>query len=115
DSGRGDTVVVDCAGAGTERNGQLWHQLIDEALLLDVTDWSDEWYQALGDGGAATLISGAWMGLNLASGVPEGEGSWRVAPLPQWEEVELVSAENGGIYLAIPSDAGNPATGHAFI
>ena len=111
----GDTVVVDFADEGTERYAQVWQQLIDEDLLLDVTDWSDEWYQALGDGSAATLISGAWMGLNLDSGVPEGEGSWRVAPLPQWEEGEVVSAENGGSSLAIPSDAENPALGHAFI
>lgn len=111
----GDTVIVDFADEGSEKYAETWQQLIDEDLLLDVTDWSDEWYQALGDGSAATLISGAWMGLNLVSDVPAGEGSWRVAPLPQWEEGEEVSAENGGSALAVPAESENPALGQAFI
>src|SRR5699024_12451146 len=104
----GDTVIVDFADEGSEKYAETWQQLIDEDLLLDVTDWSDEWYQALGDGSVATLISGAWMGLTLISDVPAGEGSWRVAPLPQWEEGEEVSAENGGSALAVPTESENP-------
>src|SRR5699024_5902161 len=70
----GDTVVVDFADEGTERYAQVWQQLIDEDLLLDVTDWSDEWYHAVGGGNAATMISGALMVFNLYSGVQECEG-----------------------------------------
>ncbi|MBR8742944.1 ABC transporter substrate-binding protein [Nocardiopsis sp. MG754419] len=111
----GEEVTIDFSDEGTTRYVQTWQQLIDEDLLLPVTSWSDEWYQALGDGSVATLVTGAWMGLNLESGVAEGAGSWRVAPPPAWEEGETSSAESGGSALAVPVGAEHQALAYAFI
>ncbi|MFL1379982.1 ABC transporter substrate-binding protein [Nocardiopsis protaetiae] len=111
----GEEVAIDFSDEGTARYVDTWQQMIDEDLLLQVTAWSDEWYQALGDGSVATLVTGAWMGLNLESGVPDGAGSWRVAPPPAWEEGDTSSAESGGSALAVPVGAPNPALAYAFI
>lgn len=111
----GEEVTVDFTDEGAARYVDTWQRLIDDELLLPVTSWSDEWYQALGDGSVATLVTGAWMGLNLESGVPEGAGSWRVAPPPAWEEGETSSAESGGSALAVPVGAENQALAYAFI
>ncbi len=111
----GEEVTIDFTDEGTARYVDTWQRLIDEDLLLPVTSWSDEWYQALGDGSVATLVTGAWMGLNLESGVPDGAGSWRVAPPPAWEEGDTSSAESGGSALAVPVGAKNQALAYAFI
>ncbi|WP_306371224.1 ABC transporter substrate-binding protein [Nocardiopsis sp. CC223A] len=111
----GEEVTIDFTDAGTARYTDTWQQLIDEDLLLDVGSWTDEWYQALGDGTVATLVTGAWMGLNLEAGAPAAAGSWRVAPPPVWEEGDTASAENGGSSLAVPVGAGNEALAYAFI
>ncbi len=111
----GEEVTIDFTDEGTARYVDAWQQLIDEDLLLPVTAWSDEWYQSLGDGSIAALVTGAWMGLNLESGVPDGAGSWRVAPPPAWDEDDPASAESGGSALAVPVGAENQALAYAFI
>ncbi|NYI03507.1 ABC transporter substrate-binding protein [Allostreptomyces psammosilenae] len=111
----GTNVTVDFTDPGSTAYAETWQQLIDEELLAPITGWTDEWYQALGDGTIATLIMGAWMPANLESGVPDGAGSWRVAPLPQWEEGANASAENGGSSLAVPAASQNKALAYAFL
>ncbi|CAM5474272.1 extracellular solute-binding protein [Streptomyces hirsutus] len=91
-----------------------WQKLLDEKLVAPVTSWSDEWYKGLGDGTIATLAIGAWMPANLASGVKEAAGDWRVAPLPQWTAGADAGAENGGSALTLPELGKNEALAYAF-
>jgi multiple sugar transport system substrate-binding protein len=109
------TISIDFTDEGSQRYAELFQQLIDEELVTDIAGWSDEWYQALGDGTIATLVTGAWMPANFESGVPGAAGDWRVAPMPQWEEGGTASAENGGSSLAIPEASGNKALAYAFV
>ncbi|RBM07388.1 sugar ABC transporter substrate-binding protein [Streptomyces sp. PT12] len=111
----GTDVGIDFGDEGSARFAETWQQLLDEDLLAPITGWSDEWYQGLADGTIASLIMGAWMPANLESGVAEGSGSWRVAPLPQWEAGGQASAENGGSSLAVPSAAANKELAYAFV
>ncbi|MDT0446535.1 ABC transporter substrate-binding protein [Streptomyces johnsoniae] len=111
----GTEVAIDFTDEGSAAFAETWQQLLDEDLLAPITAWSDEWYQGLNDGTIATLATGAWMPGNLVSGAPDAAGSWRVAPLPQWEEGANASAENGGSSLAIPSAAGNKELAYAFL
>lgn len=100
---------------GTQQFAEYWQTFLDEDLLLPVSGWTDEWYQSLGDGSIASLIIGAWMPANLESAVPDGEGSWRVAPLPQWDTGEHVTAEQGGSSLVIPEGAENQELAYEFM
>lgn len=111
----GTEVTVDFTDAGSTAFAETWQQLVDDDLLAPITAWSDEWYQGLNDGSIATLVMGAWMPPNLESGVPDGAGSWRVAPAPQWEEGANASAEMGGSSLAIPSASDNKELAYAFL
>ncbi len=111
----GTDVTIDFSDEGTTRFAGLWQQLIEEDLVAPISSWSDEWYQGLGDGSIATLTIGAWMPANLESGVPDGAGKWRVAPMPQWEAGANATAENGGSSLAIPADADNKELAYEFI
>ncbi|WP_221583269.1 ABC transporter substrate-binding protein [Microbacterium sp. G2-8] len=112
----GTNVTLDLEGdSGAQRYAELWQTMLDEELLSPVAGWSDEWFQGMGDGTIAALPIGAWMPANLESSVPDGAGDWRVAPMPQWEEGESASSENGGSSLAIPAEAENKELAYAFI
>ncbi|PYG01743.1 carbohydrate ABC transporter substrate-binding protein, CUT1 family [Georgenia satyanarayanai] len=111
----GTDVTVDLADEGSTTFASFWDTMIDEELVAPISSWSDEWYQGLGSGSIATLVIGAWMPANLESGVPAGSGSWRVAPMPQWEDGGSASAENGGSSLAVPAASENPELAYAFL
>ncbi|MFE6765577.1 ABC transporter substrate-binding protein [Streptomyces sp. NPDC057689] len=111
----GTKVHIDFSDAGASKYTSTWQKLLDDKLVAPVTSWSDEWYKGLGDGTIATLAIGAWMPANLASGVKDAAGDWRVAPLPQWSAGDKASAENGGSALALPELGGHEALAYAFI
>jgi multiple sugar transport system substrate-binding protein len=111
----GNDVAVNFGDEGSRKFADAWQKLLDEDLLAPIGSWSDEWYKGLGNGTIATLSTGAWMPGNLASGVAEGSGKWRVAPLPQWEQGTTVSAENGGSSLAIPAASTQGALAYGFL
>jgi multiple sugar transport system substrate-binding protein len=111
----GTDVSVSFTDEGSAKFAETWQKLIDEDLLAPISSWSDEWYKGLGNGTIATLTTGAWMPGNLASGVAEGKGKWRVAPMPQWKSGATSSAENGGSSLAIPAASGQSALAYGFL
>ena len=113
---RGEAVGVNFADAGAKRFTATWQKLIDDKLLSPVSNWTDAWFQGLGDGTIATLATGAWMPANLESGVKAGHGKWRVAPMPQWASGETANSENGGSSLAIPAvSTVNKTLAYAFL
>ena len=114
-SAEGSDVTIDLGDEGTTRFADFYQQLIDEELLAPISSWSDEWYKGLASGKIATLATGAWMAGSLASGVKEGAGQWRVAPLPTLEKGEKASAMNGGGGFAIPAQSKNQAAAAAFL
>ncbi|MFC6506900.1 extracellular solute-binding protein [Promicromonospora citrea] len=70
----GTAVTVDLTDDGVTRFAQLWQQLLDDDLVADIPQWSDEWFQRLGDGTIAALVTGAWMPANLESGAAQAAG-----------------------------------------
>lgn len=111
----GENVSIDLAIPEVTNYTDLMQPLIDEDLISPIASWSDEWYQALGNGTIATLVSGAWMAGNFESGVEQAEGDWRVAPLPQWEEGAEASFDFGASGLSVVQTSENPELGYAFV
>ncbi|WP_029067917.1 ABC transporter substrate-binding protein [Jonesia quinghaiensis] len=109
------TVSVDFTDEGSKQFAEMWQTMIDEDLLAPIGSWSDEWYQGLGDGTIASLVIGAWMPGNLESGVPDGAGKWAVADMPQWNEGEFVTAENGGSSMAVMEGSDQKALAYEFV
>jgi multiple sugar transport system substrate-binding protein len=110
----GTDVTIDLADEGSQLWADTWNQLVANDLLSDTPGWTDEWYQGLGDGSIATLITGAWMPGVLESSVPDAAGDWRVAPIPTYDGTP-VTAENGGGGQAVTKQSGNPALAAAFL
>ena len=111
----GTDVTVDLADEGTTKYAEMWQPLIDDGLVADIPDWSDEWFQGLGNGTIASLVIGAWMPANLESGAASASGDWRVAPMPQWTAGAQETAENGGSSLAITEASEKKALAYGFL
>jgi multiple sugar transport system substrate-binding protein len=111
----GTNVTVDLADEGSAKWSDMWQRLIDDGLLSDVPGWSDEWFQGLGNGEIAALVTGAWMPANLESAAAPASGDWRVAPMPQWTEGANETAENGGSALSITEASEKKALAYGFL
>lgn len=73
-------------------------------LDRNVTSFTNEWYELLREGKAATQLSGAWLLGHLKNWIaPKSSGLWAVANLP-----DGIYGSWGGSFLAIPKQAKNP-------
>jgi len=111
----GTTVTVDLADEGTTRFASMWQPLVDQGLVADISDWSDEWFQGLSDGAIAALVTGAWMPANLTTGAAAASGDWRVARMPQWTGGANQTAELGGSSLAVTQASQNQELAYEFL
>ena len=111
----GTDVTIDFSGDAVAKWADLTTTMIKEDLVAPISGWTDEWFQALGDGTVATLTTGAWMPGNFDTSVPAGQGKWRVAAMPRWDAATPACAENGGSSLATMSASANQALAYAFI
>ncbi|RYM93666.1 ABC transporter substrate-binding protein [Bifidobacterium animalis] len=113
----GDKITIDMTNdAGMKKYIAFQQKLIDEDLInTQIANWSDEWNRSLNDGSIASLTIGAWMPVNLMNAAPDQKGNWRVTQLPQWNEGDQVSSEDGGSALAITSQSKNQAAAYKFI
>lgn len=104
----GEKITINMKDEGMQRYIKFVQKLIDEDLIDTKTpNWSDDWNRELNDGTLASLTIGAWMPINLMTGAPDQAGNWRVAMLPQWNEGDEVSAEDGGSAWAITKQSKN--------
>ena len=102
--------------AGMKKYIDFQQKLIDEDLIDTKTaNWSDDWNRELNDGTIASLTIGGWMPVNLMNGAPDQAGNWRVAQLPQWNEGDETSAEDGGSALAVVGQSKQQAAAYKFV
>ena len=113
----GENITMDMTkDSGMKKYIEFQQKLIDEDLVdTKIANWSDDWNRALNEGDIATLTIGAWMPVNLMNGAPDQAGNWRVAQLPQWNEGDEVSAEDGGSALAVVSQSKQQAAAYKFV
>ncbi len=83
----------------------------NEGLDASLDLWTEEWYQALGNGQVAVSISGCWFGGFLKGWIAaDTSGSWGIVPVP-----EDPLQNWGGSFLAIPEQSENKLAAWAFI
>ncbi len=112
----GTSVKVDFTDEGTTRAVEFWQKMLDEGLInTKISAWSDDWNRTLNDGTLASQNMGGWLTSTLPERAPDAAGSFRVAPMPQWDEGEQVGAENGGSSFGIPEAAKNKEAAYAFL
>ena len=105
----GKTVTINLTGdEGAQKFNEFWQKMIDEDLIDTKTaGWSDDWNTGLGDGSIASLLTGAWMPVNLENGAAAASGKWRVTQMPT-PDGQPANSENGGSSLTV-LDTGDKA------
>ena len=115
-SSEGTTVGIDLTDEGTTRWAETWQQLIDDDLIDTANaSFSPEWTQGLSSGKYATWITGAWGAGTLQRRLPEAAGTWRVAPIPQYEEGDNAAGAQGGSSSAILDASENKLAAIGFV
>jgi multiple sugar transport system substrate-binding protein len=109
-------VGINLQDPGSVKFADTWNQLVQGGLLDQAPAWTTQWYQGLGNGTIATLVTGAWMPGNFESSVPAGAGDWRVAPMPTWTAGgPAATAENGGSSDVVMKASKNPLVAAGFL
>jgi multiple sugar transport system substrate-binding protein len=102
------------ADKGVEAFADTWGSMLAEGTVEPVTEWTDEWWQAMADGKYATWMAGAWAPANLEKSIPQSAGMWAVAPMPQFDPAKPTAAEHGGSSIAVTSRSKHKAAAVAF-
>jgi len=108
-------VSINLQDPGSVKFADLWSPLISGHLLAPISSWSTQWYTGLANGSIASLVTGAWMPVDLESGVPTGKGDWRVAPMPEWASQQPATSENGGSADSVLAGSKNQLAAAGFL
>ncbi|MEV5414231.1 sugar ABC transporter substrate-binding protein [Thermopolyspora sp. NPDC052614] len=101
------TVRVNLQDEGTKRWAELWSGLVRDKLVDPAPGWNDAWWQGMASGKYALWMAGAWAPGAIESTIPQTQGKWRAAPMPQWDASAPVNAENGGSSVAVLAQSKN--------
>ncbi|MDA3847061.1 MAG: extracellular solute-binding protein, partial [Vallitaleaceae bacterium] len=90
--------------------------MVKGGYTLNVSEWTQAWYDCLSQGTVATMPAASWMGGFLSGWIaPDAAGLWRVIPLPAWEEGGNTATNDGGSNLCITEVSENKDAAWAFI
>jgi multiple sugar transport system substrate-binding protein len=109
-----DTWTVGLAGEQSRRVAEFWDDLRREDLVSVQPDFASRWFNDLQQGRLASWPSAQWGGALLAGNAGDSEGSWRVAPLPQWSAGDVASGSWGGSATAVLKGTEHPAEAAEF-
>lgn len=88
-----------------EKALQLCQDMYDAGIIDVGVDWSD-YIAKLGSGNIATDVQAAWIMGTMMSDCPEGDGKWRAAPAPRFDEnSDYVGTNGGSMYAVTATDA----------
>jgi len=90
--------------ANVDEVGKLWSSEVDGDPMV-----------ALKAGDAMAILNGSWFATEIASGAPEMQGQWAIAPVPFGPEGRPNDAATGGACLSIPTQAKEPELAWEFI
>jgi multiple sugar transport system substrate-binding protein len=100
--------TVSLADSGTTKVADYWQDLIDRKLVSAVPPWTTEWDNAYNTGQAWTWVSAVWGANSISAGAPKTTGTWRVAPMPQWNAGEAAAGNWGGSSTAVFKTSKHP-------
>ncbi|RLP75505.1 extracellular solute-binding protein [Mycetocola tolaasinivorans] len=109
------TITVNLDSPEVQKVTDNFQDLLDKGLVDNSNDFTDSWFQGIANGKYASWLTAAWGPVFLDSGTAANTaGSWRVAPLPQWDASKPRSANWGGNGTSIVKGSANPLVAYAF-
>jgi multiple sugar transport system substrate-binding protein len=90
------TVTVNLETPQSKQVVDFWQKMLDQGLVGNEPDFTNDWYQGLASGKYAGWLVAAWGPDNLTGAVAKTSGLWTAAQLPQWSSDKQVSSFWGG-------------------
>lgn len=113
-STEGDTWKVNIDTPTTEKVAAYWDDLRTKGLIKTEPDFANAWYKDLQTGAIAGWVSASWGDAIITGNAPDTSGKWAVAPMPQWNAGESVSANWGGSSIAVLTGSKYPTEATKF-
>ncbi|MFZ1285472.1 MAG: extracellular solute-binding protein [Candidatus Phosphoribacter sp.] len=109
-----DGWVLNMTDEATLAVARFFDTAIDSDLVTTAFAlYSPPWFAAAANGSLASVTDASWADA-LVEGVANGEGKWRVAPMPRWEHGGYGSSYRGGSTTAVLAHSAHPAEALAF-
>lgn len=111
----GDSWTVSVADEATLKVADYWGGLVEEGAINNKPMYTPEWNAALNDGSEIAWLSAVWAPGVLAGNAGDTAGSWRMAPMPQWDTASPSTGNWGGSATSVTSQSEHPAEAVQFI
>ncbi|MEU9110547.1 sugar ABC transporter substrate-binding protein [Streptomyces sp. NPDC048483] len=98
---KGDTWIIGIDDEPTRKVADYWEALVKQKLIKTIPDRQNAWYKDLQTGAITAWVGASWGDALLVGNAPGTKGTWRAAPLPQWEKGGKVFANWGGSTTAV--------------
>lgn len=96
------SIVVDLTSPEALEVAEFWQGMIDDGLVnTDIAWLSGEQFTAFGNGTLASSVAPVWQSALMEASSTEAAGLWHVSPIPQWDNGEEKSANQGGATTAV--------------
>ncbi|MEV6326491.1 sugar ABC transporter substrate-binding protein [Streptomyces sp. NPDC051909] len=107
-----DTWKIDTTDPATTKVANYWQGLLDAGLVHKDASFSPEWTGSLKNGTTIGYLGASWGAGVLKGTLPEQNGKWAVAPMPNWGTP--ASGMLGGTSFAVTKDSGKKAAAVEF-
>ena len=97
----GTNIRITINDAGSKKFAGFWQKLVESGAIETRPGSTTEWYTAYDRGRYAAWVTAAWGPVFLSQFAKSSAGKWRVAPVPQWQAGQKVSANQGGSTLGV--------------
>ncbi len=104
----GTNISIHLNDAPALKVADYWDSLIKAGAIQTKPDFTTDWYSGLANGTYASWAGAAWGPVFLSGVAAKTAGKWRVAPLPQWNAGDNVSANWGGASNAVTTQSAHP-------
>jgi multiple sugar transport system substrate-binding protein len=107
-------LTIDLADRGTKAFADYWSSMLAYGLINPEAEYTPNWFNELAKGTYATWITGAWGGSVLEGSIPQSNGKWRVAQLPNWSASAPANGIEGGSGTAVITGCAHKVEATAF-
>ncbi|AEE44667.1 ABC transporter substrate-binding protein [Cellulomonas fimi] len=111
----GDAWTVDIEDAPVQKVAEYWGGLVEKGVIDNKPMYTPEWNAALNDGTQVGWISAIWAPGVLEGNAPDTAGTWKMAPMPQWEEGDAATGNWGGSATSVTSQSTHKEEAAKFI
>ncbi|MEH1125652.1 ABC transporter substrate-binding protein [Micromonospora sp. CPCC 206061] len=101
-------VGVRVNDAAAKKTMAYWEDMVDSGLADTTAFGTTDFYNGLASGKYATYLAAGWGPGYLQSVAKTTTGTWRAAPLPQWNAGENAQGDWGGSSFAVTDQTQHP-------